>query len=187
VSLRRQRLFTLLFSSSVVASGEPGLTKESAMSKRTVTILSFTLLCGSFLLAQEWQAIDRRLWNDKNNVENYAAYLIQVAYGEHGYCGAKIEVKQSGAQRLFVVDPGPLFHLKEVVIDGPQAVQGIQNTNDTPNPGDVYSQASINEWTEKLVKQYEEANTRLKLVRREANFDRPHALVTVRLTFQEQP
>ena len=155
------------------------------MSRRTTVFVLLSFLCGSVLGAQEWQSIGTT-WTDKNNTENYAAYLISTAYAEHGYCGAKIEIKQSGAKRLFIVDPGEVFRLKEVDIIGPPEVQESKNAEDAPKPGDVYSQARLNDWVGKLDKQYAGANGSLKAMRRETTFDRDHALVTFRVTFQEQ-
>ena len=155
------------------------------MHRRTFVCLLLSFVCGSLLLAQEWQSVGPT-WTDKNNTENYAAYLISVAYAEHGYWGAKVEVKQSGTKRLFIVDPGELFRVKEVVINGPEEVQESKNAGDAPKPGDIYSAARMNEWVEKLRKEYGGPDSQLKLVRSGASYDHAHAQVTIQVTFEER-
>lgn len=155
------------------------------MRRRTLVFLLFSCVGSSLLVAQEWQAAGPR-GTDKTIVEDYASYLISTAYAEHGYCGAKIEIKESGAKRVFIVDPGELFRLKEVDVIGPPEVQESKNAEDAPKAGDVYSQARLNDWVARLDKQYGGANRSLKAVRRETTLDRAHALVTFRVTFQEQ-
>lgn len=153
--------------------------------RRALVCLLLSFACGSLLLAQEWQSIGRT-WTDKNNTENYAAYMISAAYAEHGYWGAKVEIKQSGAKRLFIVDPGQLFHVKEVVINGPEQVQESKNAGDAPKPGDVYSADRMNEWVGRLRKEYAGQDSRLKLVRSGVAYDHAHAQVTIQVTFEER-
>ena len=79
--------------------------EDSHMGRIITAFLLLSLFCTALLLPQEWQSTDNR-WTDKNNTEQYAAYLLSVAYGEHGYYGAKVEIKQTGTKRLFIVNPG---------------------------------------------------------------------------------
>ena len=51
-------------------------------------------------------------WTDKNNPEMYAAYMLRNAYYEQGYWEAKVEIRQTGTKRVFVVEPGRIYHVK---------------------------------------------------------------------------
>jgi outer membrane protein assembly factor BamA len=137
------------------------------------------------LLPQEWQSTDSR-WTDKNNTERYAAYLLSAAYAEHGYYGAKVEIKQAGTKRLFIVDPGQIFHVKEVLVTGLQTFPEDKIVQDAPKSGDVYSAARTNEWIQGLVKSYVEKDGPLKLLNWGAKYDHAHAQVTIQLTLQER-
>jgi len=88
------------------------------MTRKTAVYLPLTFLCGTLLLTQNWQPTDRN-WTDKNNTEKYAAYLLQMTYYQQGYVGARVEIKQDGSKRLFIMEPGEVFHLNDVVITGP--------------------------------------------------------------------
>jgi hypothetical protein len=146
--------------------------------RRKITIfLLLSLSYGALLLPQKWQSTERR-WTDKNNTEQYAAYLLSTAYAEHGYIGAKVEIKQAGTKRLFIVDPGQIFQIKEVV--GLQSFPVERIVQDAPKPGDVYSAARINDWIQGLDKRY------AGLVYWGVTFDHAHALATVQLRLQER-
>jgi hypothetical protein len=86
--------------------------EDSHMGRITTAFLLLSLFCTMVLVPQEWQSTDNR-WTDKNNTKEYEAYLLSMAYREHGYYGAKAEIKQAGAKRLFTVDPGRLFRVKD--------------------------------------------------------------------------
>ena len=159
--------------------------EDSHMGRIITTFLLLSLFCTALLLPQEWQSMDSR-WTDKNNTEHYAAYLLSVAYREHGYYGAKVEIKQAGAKRLFTVDPGQIFHVKEVLVTGLQTFPEDKILRDAPRPGDIDSAARTNEWIQGLVKSYVEKDGPLKLVNWGAKYDHAHAQVTIQLTVQER-
>jgi hypothetical protein len=75
------------------------------MTRKTAVYLPLTFLCGALLLAQNLQPTDGN-WTDQNNTEQYAAYLLETTYYQQGYCGARVEIKQDGSKRLFIVEPG---------------------------------------------------------------------------------
>jgi outer membrane protein assembly factor BamA len=137
------------------------------------------------LLPQEWLSADSR-WTDKNNTEHYAAYLLSVAYREHGYYGAKVEIKRAGTKRLFTVDPGEIFHVKEVLVTGLQKFPEDKILRDAPKPGDIDSAARTNEWVQGVVKNYVEKDGPLKQVNWGAKYDYAHAQVAIQLTIQER-
>jgi len=95
-------------------------------------------------------------WTDKNNTEMYAAYMLRVAYNEQGYWGAKVEVRQAGTRRVFVVQPGRIFHVERFDVsrlsDLPEEAMA-----DSPKAGDVYSPDRINEWIATVKSQYNRA------------------------------
>jgi outer membrane protein assembly factor BamA len=136
-------------------------------------------------VAQEWHPTEKA-WTDKNNTEQYAAYLLSSAYAERGYYGAKVDIKQFGDKRLFVVDPGSIYHVREVIVSGPSEVQGSARSQDAPKPGDAYSAAKANEWIQMLRKQYEGANSEFTLVSWGAALDHDQALVTIRVAFRKR-
>jgi hypothetical protein len=111
------------------------LVQEDSHVGRIITAsLLLSLFCAAVLLPQEWQSTDNR-WTEKNNTEHYAAYLLSMAYREHGYYGAKVEIKQEGTKRLFTVEPGQLFHVKEVLVTGLQTFAEDKILRDAPKPG----------------------------------------------------
>src|SRR5215472_1776637 len=91
--------------------------EEWYMSWKIVIYLPLGFLFGAMLLAQNWQSTDSK-WTNKNNTEKYAAYLLKTTYYQQGYCGAKVEIKQDGSKRLFIVDPGEIFHLSRLTVIG---------------------------------------------------------------------
>ena len=159
--------------------------EDSHMGRIITAFLLLSLFCAALLLPQEWQPTDNK-WTDKNNTEHYAAYLLSVAYGEHGYYGAKVEIKQAGTKRLFTVDPGQIFHVKEVLVTGLQTFPKDKIVRDAPKPGDIDSAARTNEWIQGLIKSYVENDGPLKLVTWGAKYDHVHAQVTIQLTLQER-
>ena len=108
------------------------------MSRKLSLALLFVLLCSPLLIPQEWKRADDTRWTDKNNTEQYARYLIHAAYADHGYIGAKVEIQQSGTKRLFIVDPGEIFHVKEIVFSGLENFPKDKLLENAPKPGDVY-------------------------------------------------
>jgi hypothetical protein len=157
------------------------------MGRNTAVFLLLSLFCGTLLLPhQEWQPTDSK-WTDKNNTENYAAYLIKGAYGEHGYYDAEVQIKQAGTKRLFIVDPGPICHVKEVVVTGLQSFPEAKIVQDAPKPGDICSDARTNDWIQELVKRFVEHDGPLRLANWSSKYDHAHALLSIQLTFQERP
>jgi hypothetical protein len=155
------------------------------MGRIITAFLLLSFFFAALLLPQEWQSTDSR-WTDKNNTEKYAAYLLSTAYAERGYYGAKVEIKQAGTQRLFIVDPGRIFHVKEIVVTGLQTFPEDKIMRDAPKPGDIDSAARTNEWIQGLVKSYVENDGPLKLVNWGSKYDHAHAQVTIQLTLQER-
>jgi hypothetical protein len=92
-------------------------------------------------------------WTDKNNSEMYAAYMLRVAYNEQGYWGAKVEIRQAGTNRIFMVQPGRIYHIERfdvsVTSDLPEGAM-----TDSPKAGDVYSPDRVNEWIATVEKKY---------------------------------
>lgn len=95
-------------------------------------------------------------WTDKNNTEMYAAYMLQVAYNEQGYWGAKVEVRQAGTKRVFVVQSGRIYHVGRFDVSKLNDLPERAMT-DSPKAGDVYSPDRINEWIATLKSQYNRA------------------------------
>ena len=81
------------------------------MNRKVLTYISLSL---TGVLAQDCRATENKS-TDKNNTEQEAAYLLQTTYYQQGYCGAKVEVKQDGSKRLFIVDQGEPFHVNLAV------------------------------------------------------------------------
>ena len=46
------------------------------MNRKALPVISLSLLCSVELLAQNWRPTDKE-WTDKNNTEQYAAYLLR--------------------------------------------------------------------------------------------------------------
>jgi hypothetical protein len=97
-----------------------------------------------------------RRWTDKNNAEQYAAYMIQIAYYERGYMGVRVQVRDDGARKTLEVDPGRIYHIKAMqILDQNDLPAEAMST--APTVGDVYSAARINEWIAALKSQYNRA------------------------------
>ena len=97
-----------------------------------------------------------RTETDKNYVEKYAAYMIQVAYYERGYMGVKIQVRDDGARKVFEVDPGRIYHIKVLQIMGRNDLPA-EAMSTAPAAGDVYSADRINGWITTVKSQYNKA------------------------------
>jgi hypothetical protein len=97
-----------------------------------------------------------RRWTDKNNAEQYAAYMIRIAYYERGYMGARVQVRDDGARKIFEVDPGRIYHIKAMQILGRNDLP-VEAMSTAPTVGDIYSAARINEWIATLKSQYNRA------------------------------
>jgi hypothetical protein len=55
-------------------------------------------------------------------------------------------VKRSEEEDIFVVNPGPVFHFKDVKIVGLPENLTRQVMNGAPKTGEVYSAARVNDW-----------------------------------------
>src|ERR1700728_278588 len=117
-------------------------------------------------------------WTDKNNAEMYAAHMLQTAYYEQGYLGAKVEIRQAGTKRVFVVQPGRIYHVERfdvsMLSDLPQ-----ESMTDSHKAGDVFSPARINEWIATVEKRYG------RRVGWGAQLDRAHAQVMSAVKLRE--
>ena len=122
-----------------------------------------------------------RRWTDKNNAEQYAAYMIQIAYYERGYIGARVQVRDDGARKIFEVVPGRIYHIKAMQILGQNDLPA-EAMSTAPTVGDVYSAARINEWVATLKSQYNRA-----LSLRSVRCDHPTAGCTIEVGPDTQP
>jgi outer membrane protein assembly factor BamA len=117
---------------------------------RRIALAIFTLSIGVHCYAQR---DPERGWTDKNNAEEYAAYLIRIAYSELGYLGARVQVRENGTRRIFEVERGRVYHIKAVRILGSNDLPAEAMTA-APTVGDVYCNARINGWVDTLRSRY---------------------------------
>ena len=108
-----------------------------------IAFLLIVLFLSVYACAQEGTV--EHGWTDKNNTEMYAAYMLQGAYYEQGYLGAKVEIRQAGTKRVFVVQPGRIYHVGRFDLSGLGDLPEEAMT-DSPKAGDVYSPDRVNEW-----------------------------------------
>ena len=85
-------------------------------------------------------------WTDKNNGQNYAAYMLKTTYYERGYMSADVKIRQSVEGDIFVVNPGPVFHFQNVNVIGLPEALVRQFMKDAPKSGEAYSADRVNEW-----------------------------------------
>jgi hypothetical protein len=117
-------------------------------------------------------------WTDKNNAEMYAAYMLQNAYNEQGYWGARVEIRQAGTKRVFVVQPGRIYHVERFDVSELSDLPEEAMT-DSPKTGDVYSPDRVNEWIATVEKRYaRRANWGVQL-------DHAHAQVKIEVKLSE--
>jgi outer membrane protein assembly factor BamA len=171
---RISSFFSAGFGCIIVACG---LRSKPMKTKLAIVVL---LISGSSLLAQETATSG---WTDKNNAEMYAAYMMRVAYYELGYMGTRVNVEQQGAKKVFVVDRGPVYHLKAIAISGLLESDISTVIQDAPKPGEVYSQALVNEWVAAAEKWYAAERGGQKQPLMGVHIDHAHAQVTVTLAF----
>jgi len=138
--------------------------------------LSIALVCVSCIALGQDQ---RSGWTDKNNGQMYAAYMLRTTYYERGYMSAEVDVKRSGEEDVFVVNPGPVFHLKDVKIVGLPENLAQQIMTGAPTVGEVYSDARIADWLEEGRKQLAKASIVQKFAIKEIRLDRATATVTL--------
>lgn len=118
-------------------------------------------------------------WTDKNNTEMYAAYMLQNAYYEQGYWESKVEIRLAGTKRVFVVQPGRLYHVERLDVYGPKGLLPEEAMTDSPKAGDVYSPARVNEWIASIEKKYRRRATW------GSQFDRAHAQVMIEVELSD--
>jgi outer membrane protein assembly factor BamA len=155
------------------------------MNRKALTYISLSLLCCVGLLAQNWRPTDNK-WTDKNNTEQYAAYLLETTYYQQGYVAAKVEIKQDGSKRLFILDPGELFHLNDVVVSGLQVFKVNKLMQDGPKSGEVYSPNRMNDWAEQVRKKYAQSNGPLESIMWGVKFDYTHSQANVEISVKER-
>jgi len=120
---------------------------------RRIALAIFTLSISVHCYAQR---DPERKWTDKNNAEQYAAYMIQIAYYERGYMGARVQVRDDGATKVFEVEPGRIYHIKAMQILGRNDLPA-EAMSTAPTVGDVYSDARISDWIGAVNSQYNRA------------------------------
>jgi outer membrane protein assembly factor BamA len=159
--------------------------EERAMNRKALTYISLSLLCSVALLALNWRPTDSE-WTDKNNTEQDAAYLLKTTYYQQGYCAARVEIKQDGSKRLFIVDSGDLFHLKDVVVTGLHVFEANKLMQDGPKSGEVYSPIRMNDWAEQVRKNYAQSNGPLESIMWRVKFDYTHSQANVETSVKER-
>lgn len=117
-------------------------------------------------------------WTDKNNTEMYAAYLLQHVYYELGYWESRVEIRQAGSKRIFVVQPGRIYRVERFDVFGLSDLPEEAMT-DSPKAGDAYSPARVNEWIATIEKKYG------RQVSWGSQFDRAHAQVMIEVKLRE--
>jgi outer membrane protein assembly factor BamA len=141
------------------------------------------LLLGAYSLAQTGTTV-KSSWTDKNDTEEYAAHMLQLAYNERGYWGAKINMTQAGGKRIFTVNPGQLYLVSDIIVSGVKGISVDDMMVDAPKPGDVYSPARFNEWIAAVNKKYAGNSGPLKSAKWGARMDHARPRVTIQATFE---
>jgi len=159
--------------------------KDRDMNRKALTSISLSLLFSVGLLAQNWRPTDKQ-WTDKNNTEQYAAYLLRTTYYQQGYCAARVEINHDGSKRLFIVDPGDLFHLNAVAVTGLHVFEANKLMQDGPKSGEVYSPSRMNEWAEQVRKKYAQSNGPLESIMWGVKFDYTHSQANVEISVKER-
>ncbi len=117
-------------------------------------------------------------WTDKNNAEMYASYMLHHGYYEQGYWESKVEIRQSGTKRIFVVQPRRIYHVERFDGSGLGDLPEEAMT-EAPKAGDVSSLVHVNEWIATIEKRHG----------RRANwgsqFDRAHAQVMIEVKLRD--
>jgi outer membrane protein assembly factor BamA len=154
------------------------------MNRKVLTYIPLSIFCCAGLLAQNSPPTNNE-WTDKNNTEQYAAYLLKTTYYQQGYCAAKVEVKQNGSQRLFIVDPGEPFHLN-VDVTGLRAFRVDKLMQDGPKTGEIFSPIRIDDWAEQIRKNYAQSNGPLESITWGVNFDYAHSRANLEIRLKER-
>ena len=74
--------------------------------------------------------------------------------------------------------------MKEIAVSGLSETDISALMQDAPKPGDVYSQARVNEWVAAAKKWYAAERGAQKQALMGVHLDHPHAQVTVTLAFE---
>ena len=142
--------------------------------------LPIALACLScFALGQE----KRSAMTDTNYGQQYAAYMLQSTYYECGYMAANVDVRQSEKGDVYIVNPGPVFHFKEIKVVGLSDNLVPQVMNDAPKTGEVYSMARLDDWLIQETNRLAAKGTTQKLALQELQVNRKDASVTVTVSF----
>jgi hypothetical protein len=155
------------------------------MNRKVLTYISLSLFCGTGVLAQDCRPTENKS-TDKNNTEQEAAYLLQTTYYQQGYCAAKVEVKQDGSKRLFIVDPGEPFHVN-LAATGLHVLGVNKLMQDGPKSGEVYSPTRINDWVEQARKNNGQIAGPLESITWRVTFDYAHSQANVEIRVKERP
>lgn len=119
------------------------------MAQRILFVIA-VLSAGIYSFAQTGP---ERGWTDKNNAEESAAYMIRVSYYEQGYMDANVRVKQDGSREVFEVEPGRIYHVKELRVVGGSRLPAEAMAG-APVSGEIYSAGRMNDWVSTINKQY---------------------------------
>jgi len=122
-------------------------------------------------------------WTDKNNGQNYAAYMLKTTYYERGYMSADVKIRQSVEGDIFVVNPGPVFHFQNVNVIGLPEALVRQFMKDAPKSGEAYSADRVNEWLAQQEKWLAKMGVVRNLPRQETRMDHEAASATVTVSF----
>lgn len=115
-----------------------------------------------------------------------AAYHRLQPYRASGYLGAKVIIKDAGPTTVFEVQPGPLYHLKQIRVLGLNSFPVAKLMDGAPKIGEVYSQAKMNDWVVAIRKKYAGKDGPIKLIKYGAQFDHTHAEVNASVQFEER-
>ena len=118
--------------------------------------------------------------------DDYAAYFLRAAYHEGGYLGASVRVHRVGPYKLFTVNPGPKYRLKEVRIVGVKDSRVAELLADAPKPGELYSPDRVSNWSAGIMKKYSGNRDPLLFLKSRTEVDHKGAQVTVTLAFKER-
>ena len=79
--------------------------------------------------------------------------MIRVAYNQQGYMDANVRVRQEGSRQVFQVEPGRIYHVKELRVVGRSGLPAEAMAG-APSSGEIYSAGRMNDWVSTINKQY---------------------------------
>src|ERR1700680_1627246 len=144
--------------------------------RQRIAFLLIVLSVGVYVCAQE--GIVEHVRTVKKKTEMYAPYRLQHAYYEQGYWESKVETRQAGTKRIFVVQPGRIYHVERFDVSRLSNLPEDAMA-DTPRVGDVYSPVRVNEWIATIEKRYGGR------VNWGSRFDRAHAQVMIEVKLRD--